>query len=250
MGAVIFSDVHADAGALAAMRSCISDPHFTGQYGTIDYIVNLGDLLHRGDRPQETLEGVLDLSRSYRLISVMGNHDHAFLNGLSVSGSDAASLYRHEQLRGSPLLSFFDGMPMEWTENGMLFVHGGPMELGTSTLELKCWQRLGREPGDTFAGYNYTPGMAFSVLQKRNLRFLCCGHQHTSLCCRKLPQGIQHYWLDYTPADCNTRTRTCRHEVARVPLDAPAILRVGACFGQDPEFAYTDFKTFYFIRIL
>lgn len=250
MVVVIFSDVHADARALAAMRECIKSPHFIGRFGEIELIVNLGDLLHRGDRPQETLEAITDLSRSYRLVSLMGNHDNAFLTGLPVSGSDATSLYRHEQLRGSPLLSLFNGMPVEHVEDGMLFVHGGPMELGSSTLRQKYWQRLGREPGDTYAGYYYTPEMAFSVLKERNLRFLCCGHQHTSLCCRNPDgAGVQPCRLDFIPVTSPPPPKGGLYE-ARVVLDAPSILRVGACHGEIPEFACTDFKTFSFLRIV
>jgi len=250
MAVVIFSDVHADAGALAAMLACIGDPHFGERFGAIDTIVNLGDLLHRGDHPQETLEEIQDLSRKYRLISLMGNHDHAFLTGLPVSGSDAASAYRHEQIRGSPMLSMFDTMPVEWVGDGMLFVHGGPLELGPSTLRLKFWQRLGREAGDSYAGYYYTPAMAFSLLKERNLRYLCCGHQHTSLCCMNHPgTGVQPCKLDYSPiAPAVTSDRGALYE-ARIALDSPAILRVGACHGTNPEFACTDFKTFSFLRI-
>ncbi|OPY36089.1 MAG: Calcineurin-like phosphoesterase superfamily domain protein [Methanoregula sp. PtaU1.Bin051] len=249
MGAVIFSDVHADAGAIAAFRSCIREPIFTEQFGPVDLIVNLGDLLHRGDHPEEVLKAVHAISREYKLVSVMGNHDHAFLNGLPVSGSDAASLYRHERLKGSPYLSIFDGMPMEWTTDEILFVHGGPMELGNSTLRLKFWQRLSRRSGDTFAGYNYTPAMAFSVLKERGLKHLCCGHQHTSLCCRNQPNGIRNYCLDYIPVPCSIGSGFSQLESALVSLDIPAILRVGACSGRSPEFAYTDFTTFWFLRI-
>ena len=38
-------------------------------------------------------------------------------------------------------------------------------------------------------------------------------------------------------------------EAARIPLDVPSLLRVGECNGANPEFAYTDFSTFSFIRI-
>lgn len=250
MVVVIFSDVHADAGALAAMQTCIGNPRFIERFGKIDLLVNLGDLLHRGDRPKETLDAIADLSRSHRLVSLLGNHDHAFLTGLAVSGSDATSLYRHEQLRNSPALSLFNGMPVEYVENGMLFVHGGPMELGTSTLRQKFWQRLGRQPGDTYAGYYYTPEMAFDVLKERNLRFLCCGHQHTSLCCRN-PDGVgvRPCRLDFTPVTPPVRDKGGLYE-ARVLLDSPAILRVGACHGETPEFACTDFRTFSFLRIV
>ena len=250
MAVVIFSDVHADAGALAAMKACISNQHFEEYFGKIDLVINLGDLLHRGDHPKETLEGIADLSHNHRLISLLGNHDHAFFTGLSVSGSDAVSLHRHEQIRQSPLLSMFKGMPDEWVENGMLFVHGGPMELGSSTLRLKFWQRLGREAGDSFAGYHYTPAMAFNRLRERNLRFLCCGHQHTALCCKdNTESGIQSCSLRYSPVIPGVTTDWGGLHEALVPLDAPAILRIGACHGTNPEFACTDFRTFSFLRI-
>jgi predicted phosphodiesterase len=248
MGAVVFSDVHADAGAITALRSWIRKPAFVKHFGTIDVVINLGDILHRGDHPKEALEHVHALAHEFRLISVMGNHDHAFLNGLLVSGSDAASTYRHEQLRGSPLLSIFSGMPMEWVNQGILFVHGGPLELDSSTLHLKCWQRLGREAGDSYTGYHYTPEMAFSAIRVRGLTHMCCGHQHNNLCCIKMPEGIKQHELVFTPI-AETGSELGAIRVAEVPLDVPTILRVGACHGTNPEFAYTDFTTFSFIRI-
>ena len=137
MGLVVFSDVHADSVAIRRLATCIRTSLFQKTFGKVDGLVNLGDLVHRGDRPKETLEMVQALKKEYQLVSVLGNHDHAFLNGLLVSGSDPASTYRHEQIRNSPLLSIFDDMPMEWSDNGMLFVHGGPLDLGNQTLRLK-----------------------------------------------------------------------------------------------------------------
>ena len=249
MGAVIFSDVHADAAALAEFRACIRQPFFTERFGPVDLIINLGDLLHRGDHPEEVLTAVHDLSREYRLVSLLGNHDHAFLNGIPVTGSDAGSLYRHERIRNSPLLSIFTGMPMEWIVDGMLFVHGGPMDLDGPTLRMKCWQRLGRVAGDSFAGYYYTPDVAFSVLRERGLLHLCCGHQHTSLCCRNHPAGIRTFNLDYVTVPGISGPGSSRLEVATVPLDMPTILRLGACSGPRPEFAFTDFTAFSYLRI-
>ena len=112
MGAVIFSDVHADAAAIGGLASCIQTPAFLEHFGPVDNLVNLGDLVHRGNHPKETLEKIHALKERYPLTSVLGNHDHAFLNGIIVSGSDAASSYRHELLRNSPLLSILDGVPM------------------------------------------------------------------------------------------------------------------------------------------
>ncbi len=249
MGAVIFSDVHADSVAIRALASCIQTPLFRQAFGKVDILINLGDLVHRGDRPQETLEMIHTLSREYRLVSVLGNHDHAFLNRLLVSGSDPASTYRHEQMRGSPLLSLFDTMPMEWSDRGMLFVHGGPLDLGKQTLRLKCWQRLSHESGDSFAGFHYTAPMAFEALSVRGLTHMCCGHQHQNICCRKTPDGIVEKPIELEPLSVKKEDDEYHIEVARIPLDIPTLLRVGGCHGDEPEFAFTDFTTFSFIRI-
>jgi hypothetical protein len=249
MGTVIFSDVHADASAISAFSTCIKKPAFTAHFGAIDSIVNLGDILHRGDHPKEALEYVHMLAKEFRLISVMGNHDHAFLNGIPVSGSDAVSTFRHEQVRGSPLLSLFTGIPMEWVDEDMLFVHGGPLELGSSTLRLKCWQRLGRVAGDSYTGYHYSPEMAFSVLRSRGLTHMCCGHQHSTICCRNTSDGIKNHDLVFCEIQRPERDLD-NLRVADIPLDVPTIFRIGACYGENPEFAYTDFKTFSFIRII
>ncbi|AGB02328.1 metallophosphoesterase [Methanoregula formicica] len=250
MGSVIFSDVHADVSAIGALSSCIRTPAFRKTFGPIDLLVNLGDLLHRGSRPQETLEKIHTLSRECRLVSVLGNHDHAYLNGIMVSGSDVASTYRHEQLRDSPLLSIFDAMPMEYTDHTMLFVHGGPLELGDQTLRLKCWQRLSHQSGDFFTGYHYTAQMAFDALEKRGLSHMACGHQHEHICCRKTPEGIIEQELDFVPLKLENGHRQISLEVARVPLDCPTLFRVGGCHGDEPEFAYSDYSTFSFIRLL
>jgi hypothetical protein len=249
MGVVIFSDVHADPLALRALALCIKTPLFRQSFGNVDLMVNLGDLLHRGYFPQKTLEIIRILSQQYRLVSVLGNHDHAFLNRLPVSGSDMASTYRHEQLRGSPLFSLFDRMPMEWSDDGMLFVHGGPLEMGDQALRLKCWQRLSSTPGDSVTGYNYTAAMAFDALAERGLTHMCFGHQHQNICCQKMPEGIVRKPIDFEPVSSKRADEEYRMEAAHVLLDVPSLLRVGGCNGAIPEFAYTDFSTFSFIRI-
>jgi hypothetical protein len=167
-----------------------------------------------------------------------------------VSGSDAASTYRHEQLRDSPLLSIFNNMPMEWVENGMLYVHGGPLELGTQTLRLKCWQRLSHEPGDFFTGFHYTAAMAFDALEKRGLTHMCCGHQHENVCCRKTPSGIVQQPLDFSPVAAWNGEDGTGLDVSEVRLDVPTLIRLGGCHGPEPEFGYTDYSTFSYIRIV
>jgi hypothetical protein len=248
MGTVVFSDVHADADALGIMAAYIRDPSFSLRFGPVDTLVNLGDLLHRGNCPQAALELIHDLAKKYRLVSVIGNHDHAFLNGVPVSGSDEISTFRHEQLRGSPLLGMFTGMPMEWVDRSILFVHGGPLDLGTQTLRLKCWQRLSHTAGDSFTGYHYTAPMAFDALEQRGLSFMVCGHQHTRACCRKTLHGISEHLVRYIP-EKDRAVDGSRVDVARVLLDMPTLFRVGGCHGDRPEFAYLDEAAFSYIRL-
>jgi len=248
MGSVVFSDVHADADSLELLAATIQDPSFKTRIGPVDTLVNLGDLLHRGNCPETTLKLITDLANNYRLVSVLGNHDHAFLNGVPVSGSDETSTIRHEQLRGSPLLGIFSGMPMEWVDRGMLFVHGGPLDLGTQTLRLKCWQRLSHTAGDSFTGYHYTAPMAFDALERRGLTFLVCGHQHTHICCRKTLNGVQEHNVRYIQ-EPNIEIDGCRFEMAKIPLDIPTLFRIGGCHGSRPEFAYIDNTTFFYLRL-
>ncbi|WP_292426031.1 metallophosphoesterase [Methanoregula sp.] len=248
MGTVIFSDVHADADALGLLAAYIRNPSFQRLFGPIDTLVNLGDLLHRGNYPETTLEIIHDLARGFRLVSVIGNHDHAFLNDVPVSGSDEISTIRHEQLRGSPLLDIFSDMPMEWVDRGMLFVHGGPLDLGTQTLRLKCWQRLSHIAGDSFTGYHYTAPMAFDALEKRGLSYMVCGHQHTHICCRKTMEGITEHLIRFV-REKDAGFPEGEIEVARIPLDIPTLFRLGGCQGERPEFAYTDDTSFTYIRI-
>ncbi|MGA9085998.1 MAG: metallophosphoesterase family protein [Methanoregula sp.] len=248
MGTVIFSDVHADADALGLLAAYIRNPLFPTRFGPVDTLVNLGDLLHRGNCPQPTLALIHDLAKEFRLVSVVGNHDHAFLNSVPVSGSDEMSTYRHEQLRGSPLLDIFSDMPMEWVDGPVLFVHGGPLDLGTQTLRLKCWQRLSHTAGDSFTGYHYTAPMAFDALEKRGLAHMVCGHQHTHICCRKTMDGIREHALRFV-REKDILFPGEEIEVARIPLDMPTLFRLGGCHGKMPEFAYADRTTFTYLRV-
>lgn len=247
MGAVLFSDVHADAGALEKLARTIRSRAFVQEFGPADCLLNLGDLLHRGYEPRRTLEIFRDLTRKYRVISLIGNHDHAFLNRLSVSGSDDRSTRAHESLRNSPLLELFSGMTETWQHDGILFVHGGPLDLGDSWLEQKYWQRLSRVSGYSPSGYHYTPEMAFAYLEQNGYCALCCGHQHQRTCCQKTNEGIRE--IPVEPRFMEAWDGPGRLAVAEIPLDLPTILRIGACRGNCPEFAYTDFSRFRIIEM-
>ncbi|MDK2975453.1 MAG: hypothetical protein PWP08_1824 [Methanofollis sp.] len=242
MATVVFSDVHADARALSRVAAHLKNRRFAEYFGNIDCIVSLGDLLGRGYAPVETLAAMDRLKKEYQVISLLGNHDHAFVHGISVSGSDAASIRAHAPLEGSPLLDEIAGLPVETVIGRTLFVHGGPLSLGDALTDQPFWQRLSQRPGPSLSGYHYTPEMAFAELERRHVRHLCCGHQHVPLCCLLNGKKVANRQIRYESAgglpDCDT-----------VILDRPAILRVGACSGPHPEFAVTDFERFSFLRL-
>lgn len=242
MVVVVFSDVHADARALEQVASFLEDRRFAGLFGDIECIVSLGDLLGRGCAPAETLAAMERLKKEYRVISLLGNHDHAFVHGIPVSGSDVASIRAHAPLAGSPLLDGIADLPAEAVIDRTLFVHGGPLRLGDALTDQPFWQRLSERPGPSLSGYHYTPEMAFAELERRGLRHLCCGHQHTPICCLLEGNAIVNRRIRYEGGEGLPASDT-------VPLDRPAILRVGACMGPHPEFAVTDFERFSFLRL-
>jgi hypothetical protein len=78
---------------------------------------------------------------------------------------------------------------------------------------------------------------------------MCCGHQHQNICCRKTDEGIIQKKIDFEPVAAEKEENMYSIEVARIPLDVPTLFRVGGCHGDYPEFAYTDFTSFSFIRL-
>ena len=103
---LIISDIHADISALDAIIDLTASIDFKNKYGEISRIINLGDVLERGTHPKQVLEKMMDLSKNYPLISVMGNHDEAFLYGRQVSGSLLQSISAHDSLTEKDLAFF------------------------------------------------------------------------------------------------------------------------------------------------
>jgi hypothetical protein len=79
---------------------------------------------------------------------------------------------------------------------------------------------------------------------------MCCGHQHENVCCRKTADGIVQQHLEFRPLEKKAGHEGPGMVVATVPLDVPTLLRLGGCHGNVPEFAYTDYSSFHFIRIV
>jgi predicted MPP superfamily phosphohydrolase len=135
---LVFSDIHADIDGLQAILDVAFSPDFEAKYGKISRIVSLGDLLERGTGPKQVLRKMTELSRSYPMISVMGNHDEGFLYKRDIGGSSYASQTAHNSLTQQDL-EFF-------TENGDgTFGNQITVEKGQATL--RPWRSAG-------SGYN------------------------------------------------------------------------------------------------
>lgn len=194
---LIFSDIHADINALDTILNISNSIEFKKKYGEYSRIINLGDVLERGTHPQEVLTKLTLLEQNHPLVSVIGNHDEAFLYKRSVSGSTLESHAAHLSLTENELGFFkqnydrtFGKQQFIDKKNNLVFVHGGTLDPQKITppnagpeswLYQRSWQRLSEEDFEYFSysGYHYTTLSAFKEIQKDLDGFvILCGHQH------------------------------------------------------------------------
>jgi predicted MPP superfamily phosphohydrolase len=193
---LVISDIHADISAIDTIIDLTTSIEFKKKYGKISRIINLGDVLERGTHPKQVLEKMKELSKNYPVISVMGNHDEAFLYGRQVTGSSLESICAHDSLTEEDLEFFKKNQDGTYGQQdfldkkaGLVCVHGGPLDPKKitpkdATLEAwfyqKSWQRLSEE-GEFFSpyGYHYKASSAFiETKTKVNNPIILCGHQH------------------------------------------------------------------------
>ena len=192
---LVFSDIHADISALESILNITKSPEFTKKYGKFSRIINLGDLLERGTNPKQVLRKLTELSKSYPIKSVMGNHDEAFLYKRNVSGSSIESLSAHYSLSKKDLEFFkenkdktFGAQEFLDKKNGLVCVHGGPIDpkkiapkdSQDAWLYQKTWQRLSEdEEFFSYYGYHYLASSAFAETKSKvDNPIILCGHQH------------------------------------------------------------------------
>ena len=194
---LVFSDIHADLKAFNAIIDTVSSQEFVKQYGAFSRIINLGDILERGNNPIEVISKLKSLQQSYPIHSILGNHDDGFLTGKKVSASSFESMDAHQKLTLEDL-SFFkqnkDGTfgNLEYIDktNELFCVHGGPLDPKKITpknandeawLYQRNWQRLTDEGFEFFSysGYHYTASSAFDEVKNHvKNHIILCGHQH------------------------------------------------------------------------
>lgn len=194
---LVFSDIHADIGALDAILDMATSKEFEKKYGAFSRIINLGDLLERGTHPKEVLQKMKSLENNYPVHSVMGNHDEGFLYGIKVSDISLESLDVHSRLTENDLSFFkknkddtYGQQEFVDIKNGLFCVHGGPLDPKIITpknakeeswLYKRVWQRLTAEDFEFFSysGYHYKAQSAFDEVKKQiQNHIILCGHQH------------------------------------------------------------------------
>jgi len=207
---LVISDIHADISALNTIIDLVTSADFKKKYGEISRILNLGDVLERGTHPKQVLEKMVTLSKNYSVISVIGNHDEAFLYGRKVSGSSTESIDAHHYLTEEDLVFFkknqddtYGSQEFLDKNNNLLCVHGGPIDPKKITpknagsdawLYQKSWQRLSDEGYEFFshAGYHYKASSAFEEAKaKAKNPIILCGHQHMETALKQNKEGIQ-----------------------------------------------------------
>ncbi len=206
---LIFSDIHADIKALDAIIEIINDPKFKKRYGSVNKIMNLGDTTGRGYHPAEVIERLIELGKEISTVSIIGNHDEAFLYDWPVSGDDEDCIRAHEELKSAgsshrqkACLDFLKNLPQYYVdeEERILAVHGGPLDtekIAPPGLEdydkwlyQRTWQRISEydfEYLDDY-GYHYLPENAFLHAGEffDNGFMIFCGHQHTEAAYRNM----------------------------------------------------------------
>lgn len=205
---LVISDIHADISALNTIIDLTTSIDFKNKYGEISRIINLGDVLERGTHPKQVLEKMMTLSKNYPIISIMGNHDEAFLYGRQVSGSSIESIISHDSLTDTDLEFFkknqddiYGQQEFLDKKTGLVCVHGGPLDPKKITpkdaaeaawLYQKSWQRLSEEEFFDYYGYHYTASSAFiETKTKVKNPIILCGHQHMEAALAQNNYGIQ-----------------------------------------------------------
>ncbi|HTX43988.1 MAG TPA: metallophosphoesterase, partial [Methanocella sp.] len=177
MGSILlFSDIHADIGALDQILGLSQSDRFKERYGDVSLTVNMGDVMERGHSPDRVIGRLESLAN---VESILGNHDEAFLGHIPVSGSDIGSEMAHEAYRATGQYErFFRGMGKYYvdTKEKLYVVHGGPIDpcaiapADAAGIEAwiytQPWQRIsdiGVQYTDR-SGYHYLPKDAFDAV--------------------------------------------------------------------------------------
>ena len=147
------SDIHANLAALEAVFADIDG------LGSVDGIYCLGDVVGYGPQPLPCLDLV---TRRCKLI-LMGNHEHALINGAFGfhTGAKRAIDWTREQIDAAPaperkaLWQLINNLPIRHAVDDVLLVHGSPRDpVMEYVLESDLWEGTdGGKLDEIFAGF-------------------------------------------------------------------------------------------------
>ena len=163
----LISDIHANFAALKAVLADID------KLGTIERIYCLGDVVGYGPYPVECL----DLAGERSSLILMGNHEHAVINGPYLFNPRArrAIEWTRERLEQCPIdkrtkiWDLLNNLPTRYEFDDVLLVHGSPRDpVMEYVLESDVWE--GAEPTKMeeifaafqrlcFVGHSHRPGV-------------------------------------------------------------------------------------------
>jgi len=206
---LIFSDIHADIEALNTILDISTSSEFQKKFGEISRVINLGDILGRGIHPVQVINKLKSIQNRYNFVSVIGNHDEAFLYKKTISIYPKDSIEAHSSLTKNDLKIFqknsdgtFGLQEFFDKKNNIVFVHGGPLnpaeiiphDVGDDAWKYnKSWQRITQKNYEFFtpAGYHYNVSSAFREVKKKLSDFqIICGHQHIEAVYMEDNEGI------------------------------------------------------------
>lgn len=153
MRIAIFSDVHANIEALAAVFDAYKSER-------IDKFVCIGDVVGYGASPNECC----DLIRTKAAYTILGNHDAAVAGRMDYSyyyDAARAALDMHAKLLTPENMTWLRSLPYEVRENEVHFCHGSPVNLEEfeyifsveqAARCLEIWDQLGTV---TFIGHSH-----------------------------------------------------------------------------------------------
>lgn len=238
---MFFSDIHADVDALNKLLSLTAHPAFTGRFGDVGRYVSLGDAMERGYRPRECVDRLKSVKG---LISVLGNHDEAFLGNITVSGRDARSTQAHDLYRREGgYQEYFRGMGKYYVDrkDRLFAVHGGPVdpclvtpEFASPTeawLHTQTWQRISEtnRPYLDNSGYHYTPAAAFdSLCTTFDGGFLIvCGHEHREAAYMQKDGYVRDIYEGLERKEIQAGVVRVAEKVVPIEADSSYLIRVG-----------------------
>jgi len=243
---LVISDIHADISGLNTIIDLVTSADFKKKYGEISRILNLGDVLERGTNPKQVLEKITELSKNYPIISVIGNHDEAFLYGRPVSRVSLESTSAHSSLTEEDLCFFKKNQDNTFGDQefldkraGLLCVHGGPLDPKKITpkdagpdawLYQKSWQRLSDENYEFFShyGYQYTASSAFKEAKtKIENPLILCGHQHTETAIIQNKKGIREIHSIVKPQSEKIGKHILERREILIEPDSSYLIKVG-----------------------